>query len=286
MNVDNGPIAGGTETVLVVEDDEEVRETVVALLADLGYRVLKAVDAASALNVIDSGISIDIMFTDVVMPGTLKSPELARKAKERLPDIAVLFTSGYTENSIVHGGKLDAGVELLSKPYTRDALARKFRHVINNQRQRSGTLTSTSPAPKLPEVPSPEPAAQFTIILVEDDALIRMNTSDILKEAGHIVVDAGSAEEAMAALETVPFDVLVTDISLPGVSGKVLAERARALRPSSRIIFATGDASAVLGSDGVILTKPYDAEQLKRAILPKGAISKSLDRGNEVDATR
>jgi PAS domain S-box-containing protein len=285
INVDNGPIAGGTETVLVVEDDEEVRETVVALLADLGYRVLKAVDAASALNVIDSGIPIDILFTDVVMPGTLKSPELARKAKERLPDIAVLFTSGYTENSIVHGGKLDAGVELLSKPYTRDALARKFRHVINNQRQRSGAVISPPPAPKLPET-SPAPVVPLTIILVEDDALIRMNTSDILKDAGHIVVDAGSAEEAMAALETVPFDVLVTDISLPGVSGKVLAERALALRPSSRIIFATGDASAVRDSDGVVLCKPYDAEQLGRALLGTNAQAPSLDRADEVDAAK
>jgi len=284
VNVDNGPIAGGTETVLVVEDDEEVRETVVALLADLGYRVLKAVDAASALNVIDSGIPIDILFTDVVMPGNLKSPELARKAKERLPEIAVLFTSGYTENSIVHGGKLDAGVELLSKPYTRDALAKKFRHVINNQRQKSGA--APSPAPKAPETSLPEPSAQLTIILVEDDPLIRMNTSDILKEAGHIVVDAGSAEEAMAALETVPFDVLVTDISLPGASGKVLAERARTLRPWSRFIFATGDASAVRASDGVVLSKPYDAEQLNRAILPRDAISKSLDQEDEVDATK
>lgn len=286
INIDNGPIAGGTETVLVVEDDDAVRETVVALLVDLGYRVLKAVDAASALNVIDSGMPIDILFTDVVMPGTLKSPELARKAKERQPDIAVLFTSGYTENSIVHGGKLDAGVELLSKPYTRDALARKFRHVINNQRQRSGALPSAPPAAKLAQSPSPESAAKLTIILVEDDALIRMNTSDILKEAGHIVVDAGSAEEAMAALETVPFDVLVTDISLPGASGKVLAERARALQPSSRIIFATGDASAVSASDGVVLCKPYDAEQLNRAVLSSDARSTSLDREDEVAAAK
>ena len=73
---------------------------------------------------------IDLLFTDVVMPGTLRSPELARKARERLPDIAVLFTSGYTENAIVHGGRLDAGVELLSKPYTREALAFKIRSVL------------------------------------------------------------------------------------------------------------------------------------------------------------
>ena len=154
VRVDTGPIVGGTETVLVVEDDEEVRAIVVEMLTDLGYRVLKAPDAAAALIVIESGVPIDILFTDVVMPGTLKSPELARKAKQRLPNLAVLFTSGYTENSIVHGGKLDAGVELLSKPYTREALARRFRHVLANQGQRA-----IAAAPKAAEPRATAPAA-------------------------------------------------------------------------------------------------------------------------------
>jgi PAS domain S-box-containing protein len=123
-------VSGGAETILVAEDDGEVRSTVVETLRDLGYRVLTANDAASALAVIESGVAIDLLFTDVVMPGSLKSPELARKAKERLPHIAVLYTSGYTENAIVHGGRLDPGVDLLSKPYSRESLARKVRQVI------------------------------------------------------------------------------------------------------------------------------------------------------------
>ena len=111
-----GPVTGGTETVLVVEDDEAVREVAVGLLAELGYKVLRAKDADSALAIVESGAAIDLLFTDVVMPGRLKSRDLARKAKERLPLLGVLFTSGYTENSIVHGGRLDPGVNLLSKP--------------------------------------------------------------------------------------------------------------------------------------------------------------------------
>ncbi|UJL75280.1 PAS domain-containing protein [Agrobacterium vitis] len=257
--VDTGPITGGSETVLVVEDDEAVRETVVALLADLGYRVLKAVDATSALNVIESGIPIDILFTDVIMPGTLKSPELARKARERLPNIAVLFTSGYTENSIVHGGKLDAGVELLSKPYTKEALARKFRHVLANQRQRlTGRIADPKPAVAAPDITKP-----LTVLLVEDDALIRMDTAEILQDAGFVVIDVGSAEQAMAALETLAIDVLVTDVNLPGMSGRDLAARTRQLRPASGIVFATGDASSVRDeADARVLTKPYGADQL------------------------
>ena len=126
-----GGVSGGTETVLVVEDDDDVRATAVELLSELGYNVLRAKDAASGLAIIDSGIPIDMLFTDVVMPGPLQSRDLARRAQERLPGIAILFTSGYTENAIVHGGRLDEGVELLSKPYTHEALARRVRQCLD-----------------------------------------------------------------------------------------------------------------------------------------------------------
>ena len=123
-------MSGGTETILVVEDDEEVRSTVTELLRELGYDVLTAKDAASAVPILESGVKIDLLFTDVVMPGPLRSPELARKAKERIPDIGILFTSGYTENAIVHGGRLDPHVSLLTKPYTRQALAVRIREAL------------------------------------------------------------------------------------------------------------------------------------------------------------
>jgi PAS domain S-box-containing protein len=137
INTEAPVVTGGSETILVAEDDEQVCATVVAMLTELGYQVLKVGDAAGALTVIESGVKIDLLFTDVVMPGPLRSPDLARKARERIPDLAVLFTSGYTQNAIVHGGRLDPGVELLSKPYTREALARKIRQVIDNQKQRN-----------------------------------------------------------------------------------------------------------------------------------------------------
>ncbi len=130
---DGGPVAGGTETVLVVEDDSAVRGTVADLLSELGYRVLDAPDAEQALAIIDSGAVIDLLFTDVVMPGPLRSADLASAARERVPGIAILFTSGYTENAIVHGGRMGDGVELLSKPYSREALALKLRQVLRKR---------------------------------------------------------------------------------------------------------------------------------------------------------
>ncbi|MFZ6875996.1 PAS domain S-box protein [Undibacterium sp. Di27W] len=132
-------IIGGTETILVAEDDEQVRTTAIEILTGLGYTVLHAADAESALAIIEGGAKIDVLFTDVVMPGAMRSPELARKAREYLPDIAVLFTSGYTQNAIVHGGRLDKGVELLGKPYSREALARKVRAVIAHGKRHKTT---------------------------------------------------------------------------------------------------------------------------------------------------
>ncbi len=173
----SGEIKGGEETVLVVEDDDEVRKVAVSMLAELGYRVVKARDAASALVVVDSGIPIDLIFTDVMMPGVLRSPDLARKAKERLPNVAVLFTSGYTQNAIVHGGRLDPGVELLAKPYTREALARKIRHVLANQAQRRVAQGSQHSAKE-------KTLEDATVLLVEDDDLIRITTTEMLSDIG------------------------------------------------------------------------------------------------------
>jgi len=263
---DTGPVVGGSETILVVEDDEAVRDTVVEMLTELGYRVLKAPDAGAALHVVESGVPIDILFTDVVMPGTLKSPELARRARERLPDIAVLFTSGYTENSIVHGGKLDAGVDLLSKPYSREALARRLRHVLANRGQRAKAADARV-ADAAPVAQSA--AVQATVLLVEDDPTIRANTAAMLKDIGCVVVEAGSAEDAMAALHTAAIDALVTDLNLPGSSGAALADRARELRGSIGIVFATGDAhraGQAAAHRDIVLAKPYDGEALREAL--------------------
>jgi PAS domain S-box-containing protein len=126
---------GGSETILVVEDDAEVRTIATEMLRELGYKVLTAKDAASAVPILESGMKIDLLFTDVVMPGPIRSPELARKAKELIPGIAILFTSGYTENAIVHGGRLDPGVNLLTKPYSRQALAMRIRDALKRSTQ-------------------------------------------------------------------------------------------------------------------------------------------------------
>ncbi len=117
-------------TILVVEDEDAVREAAIAMLDELGYRCLEAADAQSALAIVESGAKVDLVFTDVVMPGPLRTREFAQALKTLRPELPVLFTSGYTDNAIIHQGRLDEGVHLISKPYARADLARRLAQLL------------------------------------------------------------------------------------------------------------------------------------------------------------
>ncbi|HEY0963983.1 MAG TPA: PAS domain S-box protein [Pseudomonadales bacterium] len=126
----NAPRAqGGSELILLVEDNELVRKFGQDMLKSLGYAVLTASDGRAALAILQERNDVKLLFTDVVMPG-IGGPELARQAQKLHPSLKVLYTSGYTQDSMIHNGKLDAGVTLLEKPYNRSALAAKLREVL------------------------------------------------------------------------------------------------------------------------------------------------------------
>jgi PAS domain S-box-containing protein len=125
-------IEGGNETILVVEDDPLVRAYVNAQLQSLGYKTLSAATGAEALAIVDSGAAFDLLFTDVIMPGRLNGRQLATEVMQRCPSLKVLFTSGYTENAIIHHGRLDSGVLLLAKPYRKLDLARMLRVALGS----------------------------------------------------------------------------------------------------------------------------------------------------------
>jgi PAS domain S-box-containing protein len=125
-------IEGGHEVVLVVEDDTLVRRYVITQIEGLGYTTLEAGNAAEALAVIDNTGTIDLLFTDVIMPGSMNGRQLVDEALKRRPSLKTLFTSGYTENAIVHHGRLDTGVLLLAKPYRKADLARMIRIALDS----------------------------------------------------------------------------------------------------------------------------------------------------------
>jgi CheY-like chemotaxis protein len=122
---------GGNEAILVVEDHEDLRAYSCGVLRDLGYQVFEAADATSAITFLESSRPIDLLFTDVVLPDRLHGKNIADHARRLHPAIKVLFTTGYTRNAIVHDGRLDAGVNLISKPFTYRALAEKVRKILD-----------------------------------------------------------------------------------------------------------------------------------------------------------
>ncbi|MEX2453608.1 MAG: PAS domain S-box protein [Rhodospirillaceae bacterium] len=127
---------GEGETILVVEDDPDVLNLVTILLTNMDYRVLRAPDAASAIALLDGGAQPDLLFTDVILRGGTGGVELAKTVSTRCPGVAVVYMSGYTENSIIHQGVLDEGILLISKPFTKAALGRIIRQALRERKER------------------------------------------------------------------------------------------------------------------------------------------------------
>jgi signal transduction histidine kinase/CheY-like chemotaxis protein len=253
---------GGSETILVVEDDDGVRAAVADMLADLGYTVLRAESAESGLALLNGGAKADLLFTDVVMPGSIPTREFTRRAQEMVPGLKVLYTSGYTQNAIVHNGKLDDDATLLSKPYRKDELARKLRSVF----------AGTARGPIAPPAPvSPAAGTHIRkVLVVEDVALIRMTTVDMVEQLGFMVAEAVDGPSALAVLQQDgAVDILLTDLGLPGMNGRHLVEEALKLKPALKIVIASGYSTrddTGLPSSAIALTKPFDLHQLKRAL--------------------
>ncbi len=242
------PIVGSVgqeQVILVVEDEDAVRAAAVAMLEEMGYRCLQAASAQAALDIVQSGEHIDLLFTDVVMPGSVKTRDFVAEAETLRPGLPVLYTSGYTENAIVHHGRLDEGVSLLSKPYSRNDLARKVAALISTARP--------------------------TVLVVEDDSLVRAAAIDMISELGFAVVGVEDAPSALGHLESgARVDILFTDVGLPGMRGPALAAAARDIRPDIKVVFASGygeseETGAVHGA--LHLAKPYQRQSLSKLLM-------------------
>jgi PAS domain S-box-containing protein len=129
----NRVLLGGSETILVVEDDPDLRETVVAELGQLGYKTLEAHNAETALAILSGTETVDLLFTDVMMPGGTLGPQLAQRARELRPSIDVLFTTGYAENSVLAVGTALPASEVIAKPYRSEDLAMRIRYLLDRE---------------------------------------------------------------------------------------------------------------------------------------------------------
>ena len=274
------PIVGGAETILVVEDDTQVRRGAVDILGTLGYRVVQAASIEYALEMLERGGRIDLLFTDVVMPGPLKAADLAKRARELQPHIAVLFTSGYTENAVIHNRQLDPGMSLVGKPYRREDLARKVRAALDKTKPVAvdcgpnvSDLVPPASPPATAKGPEPAPARgpvrPLRVLVVEDDLVVRTATIDVLAELGHAGVEASNGREALQKLDP-SLDLLLTDIGLPDMSGTDLAAQCLERQPQLRVIFATGYNNSLQGTgtgvSATFLSKPFVLADLKHAV--------------------
>jgi CheY-like chemotaxis protein len=171
----------------------------------------------------------------------------------------------------VHGGRLDEGTHLLSKPYTREALARKVRQMLSNQTRKDGASRNMQ-HPSEPIEITNAPAKLLRVLVVEDEPFIRTTTVEYLEDLGYTVFEAKDAASALKILETEQIQLLLTDVGLPGQTGIELALQSRDRFPDIKVVLATGynrvldDAHDQRLSDAVILTKPYDVESLSRAL--------------------
>lgn len=126
------PEAGNEETILVPEDDDEVRSYSVETLRELRYRVFEAHDGAAALRILDRQPGINLLFTDVVLPSGMTGAQVAAQARAARPSLKVLFTTGYARNATIHHGRLDKGVQLITKPFSFNELAAKVRDIVDD----------------------------------------------------------------------------------------------------------------------------------------------------------
>lgn len=131
---DAGPVprAKGTETILVVDDEVLIRMVAVEALEELGYEILEAGDGPSALRLLNSDVQVDLLLSDVGLPGGMNGRQLADAARQKRPDLQVLFVTGYAENAVLNHGHLDRGMHVMTKPFAVDALARRVKELISN----------------------------------------------------------------------------------------------------------------------------------------------------------
>ncbi len=258
----------GSETILVVEDEEDVREMVRESLEGYGYRVLEAGELERAVEIAQGhGGPIHLLMTDVVLPRA-SGAEVARRLALLRPGLKVLYTSGYTDDAIVRYGVQDQGVAFLQKPYGVTTMARKVREVLDGG--------GTGPAPitdKTATQKAVEPMRR--ILLIDDDNEMRAVLREVLEGRGYQVIEAADGSIGSRIFRQQPIDLIISDIFMPGKEGlETIAELRRAF-PDTKIIAMSGGISGqfydplptarALGALRTF-TKPFNSNELVQAV--------------------
>jgi PAS domain S-box-containing protein len=244
------PIEGmprGNETVLLVEDEAILRKLARDILVRQGYTILECSGGNEALDYCAKYHGpIDLVLTDVVMPG-LTGGELGRKLQRLYPQIKILYMTGYTEDTVVHHGVVNAGVRLLQKPFTPQILTRKVREVLDTHQP-------------------------FSVLVVDDEADVRSAVCAMLEHGGYQVCEASNGKEALAQFEGRPIDLLLTDLVMSEKEGIEPTQNLRIQFPNLKIVIMSGasrskiaEVAAKLEAQAT-LQKPIQPEELRETV--------------------
>lgn len=260
-------LPGGNETILVVDDDKEIRTSVGRVLQRLGYRVHEAADPEEAMDVARSH-RIDLVVGDVILP-VMSGLTLAHRISSVRPGVRVLYMSGYTTEEALGDQTLPRStVDFIQKPFAVDELARKLRELLDRP-----VPDVARPRPEAAE----EPALQGdeSILVVDDDPDVRRSVSRILDRLGYRVYAAEAPDEALQIALSEKVDLLVSDVILPRLNGLALAHTLSSLRPRMKALYISGydrdeleglDEGAMLTEEGVgFLQKPFTPDELGQA---------------------
>ena len=245
------PLAG-SETILLVEDEEMVRSLACEVLRKRGYTVLESADCDEALRIAQQyDGAIHLVLTDVVMP-QMSGQRLAEEVRLYRESIKILFMSGYTENAVQSRGVLSPGAGFLEKPFSAEGLIRMVRQTLAAPKQL-------------------EPEKTATVLVIDDDEEVKKLISALLQQAGYKVVPAADAMDAGRLLEMVAVDLVITDVLLPYKDGIDFAAELRRTFPELKIIAMSGDPQALRYASTAqwfddVLTKPPSREQLLLAV--------------------
>ncbi len=246
----------GSETVLLVEDEESVRKLVRSILQKNGYRVLEAMEGTDALRIAEQQKAIDLLLTDVVMP-RMSGAETAARLLAVRPGLKLLYMSGYTDDAVVLHGVQRSEAALVQKPITPELLLSKVREVLDSPLAPASEGTAAA-------------SRRARVLVIDDEPMMRRLVLHSLCD--HEVVLKGDAREALALLAAgESFDVILCDLNMPGMNGM---EFHAALTPlqAKRVLFVTGGALAdpaeqFLKQAAVrVLTKPVEVGQLRAAV--------------------
>ncbi len=251
----DGEVRAAPAMVLMVEDDDQLRAMGAATLREAGHTVIEAADASAALDAVARGVRPELLFTDVRLGDGMDGRGLADEVKRRAPRTRVLFTTAYARNAVVHQGRLDPGMKLLTKPYSQSELVAKVNGMLD------------------------EPALRGAVLLVEDEPFVAMVASQILEDQGFKVTIASHGEAALSHARAAKGDIgrdplvlAIVDIGLPDMRGDEVVRRLGEIAPELPVIIASGyatqDLSELFGGrpDVGVISKPYDGATLVAAL--------------------